>query len=81
MHEGGHRVERRAGALSFRRPDGRLIRSIAPARRGDQRSLVGDNRRLGLRVTPETGVPRWYGERVDMAAAVGAMLTFAPLRL
>jgi len=80
LHEGGFTVERSrgdgatAGDLVFRRPDGRRLRAVPPAPPGDVRRLRDQHARRGLRITPTTPVPRWYGERLDLPAAVDAVL-------
>jgi hypothetical protein len=81
VHEGGYRVERRTGdALVFRRPDGRRIPPVPRPGRGDHAALGRDAVRLGVRVGPETCLPQWYGEPLDLHAAVDAVLaaTTAP---
>jgi hypothetical protein len=75
VHEAGYRVEHRAGGeLAFRRPDGRLISPVPAPDRGDHHALRRDARRIGLRVSAETCVPRWYGDRLDLSSAVDAVL-------
>lgn len=80
LHEGGFTVERGpASQLIFRRPDGRRLPSIPKPRRGDPDCPANDNARHGLRVTPTTSVPNWYGDRLILAAAVDAVLAAAPI--
>jgi hypothetical protein len=76
VHEGGFSVERAAaGALRFRRPDGRAIATVPTSAAASAATVIGDNRRRGLRIGAETCVPRWCGEPLDLPAAVDAVLT------
>jgi hypothetical protein len=81
LHEGGFHIRRGADRdahdLVFVAPDGRRLANPAPrAVRHD--ALAADHARRGLRVSAETCVPRWYGERLQLADAVDAVLTVAP---
>jgi hypothetical protein len=75
VHEGGFDVEPRPGGrVAFRAPDGRLLET-APARpRGDRHQPIRANRRAHLRINAETSVPQWYGDRLDLAAAVDGLV-------
>jgi Domain of unknown function (DUF222) len=78
LHEGGFTVRRRPGpepSFEFRHPSGRPVRT--PATRGDPHDLVRRNRVRGLDITAETSVPLWSGERLDLRAAVDALLATA----
>ena len=83
LHEGGFTVERllgdaaRSGGLVFRRPDGRRLHAAPRPPNGDDADVRDDHARRGLRVTPTTIVPRWCGERLDLPAAVDAVLACA----
>ncbi|MBI5106643.1 MAG: DUF222 domain-containing protein [Solirubrobacterales bacterium] len=75
MHEGGFQVCRTArGILTFHRPDGRLLAQAPRPPCGDPTRPATDNSARGIRITPESPVPRWYGDRLDLGAAVAALL-------
>jgi Domain of unknown function (DUF222)/HNH endonuclease len=66
LHEGGYRIRRTArGGLAFHGPDGRRVRERPALRRSDPREAARHNARRGLRITPETCVPSWDGQRVN----------------
>jgi hypothetical protein len=80
LHEGGFHIRRRAGYpddLVFVGPDGRRLAHPA-AHPGRLDALMTDHARRGFRVSAETCVPRWYGERLHLGDAVHAVLTIAP---
>jgi hypothetical protein len=80
LHEGGYTVEGRPdGELTFRRPDGRPLPAVPAPPPGCPRALAREHRRRGRDVAADACVPQWAGERLDLAAAVDALLTFAPL--
>jgi hypothetical protein len=72
VHEGGFSVAR--GAIDFHRPDGAwlpptfALKPVAPF------ALEATNDAHGLSVTPDTCVPQWCGERMDMDLAILGML-------
>jgi hypothetical protein len=75
VHEGGFSVGRGAdGAVVFHRPDGEGLPSAFPLKRVEPCELEGTNDDLGIPITPDTCVPRWYGERMDMDLAILGML-------
>jgi hypothetical protein len=78
VHEGGYRMEHRAGgALRFRRPDGRPL-PTAPARaRGERRELLRRHGERGLVMTEETCAPR-CGDRLDLGWVVGGLAEADP---
>jgi hypothetical protein len=77
LHEGGYTVSGDpAGALLFRRPDGRAIPACPRGAAGRPGALP--ERHRGLAIGPETCVPAWARERYDFGLAVDALLTFAP---
>lgn len=79
LHEGGFRVDRGSGGDPvFRRADGRRLRPTPRPRRGDPGCLRAQDRREGRRMTPDTPVPHWWGDRLDLPAAVDAVLAAAP---
>ena len=77
VHEEGYRVERHAdGALSFRRPDGRLLPDVppTPAVPADpSRALRARNDTSGLRLHARTACPGWQGERLDVGWAIDVL--------
>src|SRR6266511_3284693 len=70
VHEESYRVERHSdGALSFRRPDGRLLPDVPPAPAvpcDPSRALPAKNEAAGLRLRARTACPGWQGERLDV---------------
>ena len=73
LHEGDYTLARRADQLEFRRPDGRIIPSTTtPGRAAPDRTPRHTSQVAAL--APGTG------ERLDLALAVDALRTFAPLR-
>jgi hypothetical protein len=78
VHEGGYMIEARAaGALCFRRPDGRTISPVPPRTRGDHAFPARLTRGSGLTITPDTLRPGWLGEKLELGHAVEALLNFA----
>ena len=74
LHEGGYRITRTAGAgISFQRRDGRPIPACPGARARAAPGTLPATRR------PDACVPLSH-DRLDLALAVDAVLTFAPLR-
>lgn len=78
MHEEGFRVERsRGGELRFFDPRGErlpAVPSAAVAADSGAVTLAREHARLGLRITPPTGVSRWRGEPLHLGAAVAPLL-------
>jgi hypothetical protein len=75
IHEGGFSVGRGAdGAIVFHRPDGAWLPPAFPLESASPFALEAMNDDHGLSVTPETCVPRWHGERMDMDLAILGML-------
>ena len=72
VHEGGYGLSRTIeGDFAFTAPDGRRIPSVFERRpRGDLFQVVCDNEKNGIRITPATPVPDWYGERIDYDTVV-----------
>jgi len=76
VHEAGFGVQQTAekGAV-FSLPDGKIIPHAPHTRfRGNVVSIKSMNRKCGLKVTPETSVPEWYGDRMDSDTAVDMLL-------
>ncbi|HEX6652501.1 MAG TPA: DUF222 domain-containing protein [Thermoleophilaceae bacterium] len=80
VHEGGYRLERsgRRGTLRFRRPDGLPLLPVPDRRAGHEPDLRRGNRRAGARIGPETCVPDWTGERIDLPLCVDALVIRDP---
>jgi hypothetical protein len=67
VHEGGYRIERRTrGELCFRRPDGGAVAALPARKRGGTLQLTNQNRRSGLDLHPETCVPHWHGDPLQL---------------
>jgi hypothetical protein len=77
VHEYGFHVERAGEELRFVRPDGKVVPSVADGEGVDARAgvqaLMGAHERGGLGIGARTGVPKWFGERMDYGEAVGAL--------
>jgi hypothetical protein len=72
VHEGGYTLERvgSRGRLRFRRPDGCPLPDlpeIGPARGAGVERL---NRSQGLKIGPDTCLPDWAGDRLDLALTI-----------
>jgi hypothetical protein len=80
VHEGGYTLERsgRRGTLRFRRPDGLPLLPAPGRRAGHETDLRQGNRRAGARIGPETCVPDWTGERIDLPLCVDALVVRDP---
>jgi len=75
VHEGGFSVGRGAdGTIVFHRPDGEWLPPAFPLESAFPFALEAMNDDNGLSVTPETCVPRWHGERMDVDLAILGML-------
>ncbi len=79
VHEHGFRIEGTAAAgVRFIRPDGMPVPHVPPSPGVEAsegcRGLRAAHTQLGLDIGPRTGVTRWYGERMDYNAGVGALL-------
>jgi hypothetical protein len=84
VHEYGFRIEGGVDELKFVRPDGRVVQSV-PASPGvsateGTRALTDAHERSGLTIGARTGVPKWFGERIDYGEAVGALQDRAAAR-
>src|SRR6266545_620318 len=79
VHEEGYRVERHSdGALSFRRPDGRLLPDVPPlpaVSHDPSCALRTKNEAAGLRLQARTACPGWQGERLDVAPIAYTLAT------
>lgn len=60
----------------FSRPDGTVMAAPPPPLpAGDHTDLVRQNRRLGLDISPTTGVPGWSGEHLDLNLALDTLFS------
>jgi hypothetical protein len=67
VHERGYLIAARPGAgFVFCRPDGTLLPSSPPLPEPDGK--IGD--RHDAEITPDTIIPPWYGERLDLDHAI-----------
>ena len=79
LHEEGFRVVADGtGQFQFLRPDGRPLPAVAPAPcwEGAGEPLGPTVARLaaaGIGIGPHTATPEWYGERLDVAAALDVL--------
>jgi hypothetical protein len=77
VHEEGYRVERDAeGALTFRTPQGRLVVAVpepAALPPDPLDAVIWANRERGVAIGPETSMPNWLGERLDLGWAISVL--------
>ena len=77
VHEGGFRVALgEAGEVRFVRPDGRPLEEAPPLPEVTGPPLAPVAARLeraGIRLGPQTGMPAWRGERLDVDWAVSVL--------
>ena len=75
VHEGGFGVHSSNKAISFTAPDGKTIPTGPETRfRGNVFALTAQNTQSGIRITPQTTIPQWHGERMDDQMAVEGLL-------
>ena len=80
LHEGGFTVTGDPdGRLCFRRPDGRPVPAVPTQPPGCAGELARQHRRRTLAIAADACVPGWAGERLDLGAAVDAVLGYAPI--
>lgn len=80
LHEGGYAVEGDpCGELIFRRPDGRRVPAVPAPPPGCSHELARAHQRRGPAIAADACVPGWAGERLDLPAAVDAVVAFAPI--
>ena len=79
MHEEGFQVVADgAGQFQFLRPDGELLPAVPPAPRwkGAGEPLAPTVARLaaaGISIGPHTATPEWYGEPLNLTAALDVL--------
>lgn len=76
VHEGGFTVQRQPdGEIRFTTPQGKIIPANGHRRfRGNALQLLTEHAGAGIRITPDTPVPGWHGERMDDDLAVLGLL-------
>jgi len=76
VHEAGYGVRVAADkAINFSLPDGKTIPHGPDTRfRGNAVALKRVNLKNGLKITPKTSIPQWYGDKMDHAMAVDMLL-------
>lgn len=78
VHEGGFGVARTAnGGLVFRQPDGKPVPAVPSPTRGSCAELRGHNRRVKLRIDPNSAMSLGRGEPFDRELAVSGLLARA----
>ena len=74
MHDEGFQVvAAAAGQFRFLRPDGEPLPAVPPAARWQGAPLAPTVARLaaaGITIGPDTATPEWFGESLDVAAAL-----------
>jgi hypothetical protein len=76
VHEGGFGIRQTAGGeINFSDPRGQTI-PTGPEKRssGNAFSIFAAHRQSGIKITPETPIPSWLGERMDDSMAVEGLL-------
>jgi hypothetical protein len=85
VHEEGFQVDRQPdGALSFRRPDGRLLPEVpspAAVPADPVHALRSGHAAQGLNIHPRTSCPGWLGEHLDVVWAIDVLHPLALKRL
>ena len=76
VHEGGYSVQMSdQGIPEFMDPAGCTIPQVGEKSfRGNVFTLARQHRESGLRITPETTVSLWEGEKMDMNMAIEGLL-------
>jgi len=76
VHEAGYGVQVEAGrGVVFSLPDGKIIPQGPDTRfRGNVVAIKSRNRKYGLKITPGTSIPEWYGDQMDHGMAVDMLL-------
>jgi len=76
VHEAGYGVRVAADkAISFSLPDGKIIPHGPDTRsRGNAVALRRGNLKNGLKITSQTSIPQWYGDKMDHEMAVDMLL-------
>ena len=76
VHEGGWNLRfDDTGAVIAIRPNGNVLARPRPASGHDPHAVERDNRRWGIAIDPTTCIPRWYGDRLDLAEIVSGLVS------
>jgi hypothetical protein len=74
---GGYQLERRDdGELVFRWPTGLLLAVVPPPEPIHENAvdmLRAEHEASGVRIDPQTSMPSWLGERLDVAYAISVL--------
>ncbi len=75
VHEGGWniKVDQRGHVLAIR-PNGNVLREPPPTPNTDVRKVTDDNTAYGIAITPDTCIPRWYGDKLDLDHIITGLL-------
>ena len=74
-HEGGWNIQtdQRGHVLAIR-PNGNVLREPPPVPAADANTIADDNTAYGITITPDTCIPRWYGEKLDLDHIITGLL-------
>ena len=76
VHEGSWNLRFDSGGEVLAiRPNGNVLPRPRPPTATDGREAERDNRQLGLVIGPNTIIPRWYGDALNLPDVVDALLT------
>ena len=76
VHEGGWSLRFDSdGEVLAIRPNGNVLPRPRPPSPSVGVSVERDNTRLGVVIAPDTIVPRWYGDPLNLPDVVDALLT------
>jgi hypothetical protein len=75
VHEGGWnvQVDQRGQVLAIR-PNGNVLRAPPPTQPADPHGIEHDNTAYGITITPDTCIPRCYGDKLDLDHIVTGLL-------
>jgi hypothetical protein len=74
LHDRGFLIRRLGGGWEVRRPDGTPIPEAGAPLTGNVERLVESDARAGRQITNGSLTPTWYGERLDPAPILDALL-------
>jgi hypothetical protein len=76
VHEGGWNLRFDTdGEISAIRPNGNVLPRPRPPSPTDPHAVERTNERLGVTIGPDTIIPRWYGDPLNLPDVVDALLT------
>jgi hypothetical protein len=75
VHEGGWniQVDQRGNVLAIR-PNGNVLREPPPTPNTNASRIADDNTAYGIAIDPNTCIPRWYGEKLDLDHIITGLL-------